>query len=104
MRTVRMPGASKIRDHFLERRKIFAVDGEGRVTLLVVDVQINGVGGNFVLAQRLDDLASFRFGIIAVAALLVAERPERGKRRAADERGVFLDDLLGLGAGDEVVV
>ena len=95
---------AKIRNHFFEIGEIFAVDGERRVALLIVDVKINDVGGNLFLAQSLDDLAGARFGIIAVAALLVAERPERRKRRAAHERGKLLDDFLGLRAGDKVVV
>src|SRR5208282_5892940 len=87
---------AKIRDHLFKMRKIFPIDGEGRVALLIVDVKINDVGGNLFLTQGLDDLASARFGIITVAALLVAERPERRKRRAADERRELLDDFLGF--------
>ena len=99
-----MPCAQKIRDHFFEGWKIFAVDGEGRVALLVVDVQIDGIGGNFFLAERLDDFASLRFGIVTVSALLVAKRPERRKRGSPNKSGVLLDDFLRFRAGDEVIV
>ena len=85
-------------------RKILAVDCEGGVALLIVDVKINGIGRNLFLPQRLDDLSSPRFGVITVAALLVAERPERRKRRAANQRGELLHDFLGLRASDKVIV
>src|SRR5580692_5904539 len=84
--------------------KILPVYSERGVVLLIVDVKINDIAGNLFLTQGLDDLASADFGIITVAALLVAERPERRKRRAADKRGKLLDDFLGFRAGNEVIV
>ena len=95
---------AEVGDHLLEVREIFAIDGERRVALLVVDVEIDHVGGNFLFAKEAHDFTGARFGIVAVAALLVAEAPERRQRRAADERGVFRDDFLRIGAGEEIVV
>src|SRR5208282_4758467 len=85
-------------------RKIVAVDGERSVALLIIDVKINDVGRNLFLAQRLDDLASASFGIIAVAALLVTERPERRKRCAAHKRRELLHDFLGFRTRDKIIV
>src|SRR5580698_3636639 len=84
--------------------EIFAVDGEGRVALLIVDVEINDVGGNLFFAQGLNNFAGARLGIITVAALLIAEGPEGRKRRAANQCGELLDYFLGLRTGDEIVV
>ena len=41
---------------------------------------------------------------VAPAALLIAQRKQRRQRRASGQRGVCSDDLLRLGAVDEVVV
>src|ERR1700688_1987154 len=84
--------------------KIFTVYRERCVALLIVDVKINDIAGNFLLAESLNDLAGARFGIISVAALLVAKRPERRKRRAADKRSELLDDFLGFRAGNKIIV
>src|SRR5262249_61305371 len=45
-----------------------------------------------------------RLRVVAVPALVVAERPERRQRRASGERGVALDHLLRRRTVDEVVV
>src|SRR5579859_5897437 len=95
---------AKIRNHLFEMRKILAIHGKGGVALLIVDVEINGIGGNLFITQRLDDLARPRFWVIAVAALLVAKRPERRKRRAANESGELLHDILRLWTGNEVII
>ncbi len=76
----------------------------GRIALLVVDVEIDYVGGNFLFAKEAHDFTGAGFGVVAVAALLVAEAPERGERRAADQRGVFRDDFLRIGTGEEIIV
>src|SRR6266702_4442864 len=46
-----------------------------RVAMLVIDVEVDDVSGNFLFTKSLDNLADAGLGIIAVAALLVAERP-----------------------------
>ena len=96
--------SAKIRDHFLESREVFPVDRERCVALLIIDIEIDGVGRYFFLAERLDDLPRSRFGIVGIAALLVAECPERRQRRASRHGGVFFDDFLGIWSGNEVVV
>ena len=80
------------------------IDGEGAVLVLVVDVEIDGVGGDMVGAEAVGDLHDAGLGIVAVTRLLEAERPERRQRRRAGEPGVGFDDVFGIGAVDEVVV
>ena len=96
--------SAKIPDHSLESREVFPVDGEGRVALLIIDVEVNGIRWYFFLAKRLDNLARSRFGIVGIAALLIAERPQRRQRRASRHGGVFFDDFFWLGSGKEVVI
>src|SRR5712672_1906212 len=84
--------------------KAFTIDGERSVALLKIDIEIDHVGRNFLGSQGGGNFADACFGKVAVAALLIAEAPERRQRRAADEAGVLLDYFLGVGAGEKIVV
>src|SRR6267378_1665653 len=84
--------------------KAFTIDGEGSVALLEIDIEIDHIGRNFLCPQGRGDFADAGFRVVAVTALLIAETPERRQRRAADEAGVLLDYLLGVGAGEKIVV
>src|SRR6266571_4157103 len=95
---------AEVFDHLLESRKVLAVDGEGAIAVLVVDVEIDDVGRDLFLAEHFRNLADTRFGIVAVAALLIAEGPVRRQRRAANERGELFEDFLRLRSGEKVVV
>ena len=48
--------SAKIPEHSLESREVFPVDGEGRVAQLIIDVEVDGIRGDFFLPKRLDDL------------------------------------------------
>src|ERR1700686_2809318 len=58
---------------------------ERTVVLLVIDVEIDNVRRNFSLAELAGDLVHPCFGIVTVAALLVAEGGQGRKRRAANQ-------------------
>ena len=77
---------------------------KGRFLILVIDVEVDHVGGNSVGAKAIGDFSNLRFGRVAVARLLEAERPQRRQRRRSREIGVALDHLLGRGAVEKVVV
>ena len=62
--------------------------GERGVVLLVVDVQVDDVSGNFLFTEELGNLPDAGFGIVAVAALLVAQCEQRRQRHAPGKRGV----------------
>src|SRR2546422_7997692 len=83
---------AEVFDHLLESRKVLTVDGEGAIAVLIIDIQVDDVGRDLFLAERFRNLADTSFGIVAVAALLIAEGPVRRQRRAADERGELFDD------------
>src|SRR5260370_26030992 len=83
---------------------MLSVDGKRGIPLLVVDVQIKDVRWDFLVSERAGNFADAGLGIVAVATLLIAKRPERRQRCAADERGVFLDDLLRIRAGEKIIV
>ena len=95
---------AQIRNHFLEGGKVLAIDGEGGIALLIVNVQVDDISRDFLVAKGFHNFAGARLGIIAIAALLVTERPEWGQRRSAGQGRVLLDDLFRFGTGDEVVV
>ena len=80
------------------------IDGEGPVLELVVDVEIEHVGGDAVGAETVGDFTYLRLGSVAVARLLESERPQRRQRRESGEIGVAFHDLLRSGAVEEVVV
>ena len=85
-------------------RESFGIDGERSILVLVVDVEIEHVGGNLVGAQTVGDLPHLRFGSVAVARLLESKRPQRRKRRRSGQIGVAFDDLFRSGAIEQVVV
>src|SRR6266704_1991971 len=68
---------AKIRNHLFKAGEIFPVDREGGIVLLIVDVEIDGIGRNLFLSKGFDDLAGPGFGIVGVATLLITERPVR---------------------------
>ena len=80
--------ALQVLDHLVEVREALGIDGEGPV-LLVVDVELDDVGGNVLARSRLA-IRRTRLGVVAVARLLEAERPQRRQRRLAGEPGVAL--------------
>src|SRR5207302_9135326 len=77
---------AKVLDHLLEMRKALAVDREQTVLFMVIDVEINHVGGNVSFTELAGDLAHARFRIVAIAALLVAERKQRRQGRRPYQR------------------
>ncbi len=95
---------AQVVDHGFEVGEARAIDGEGAVAVLVIDIEIDHVGGDVFIAEGLRDLADAGFRKIAVAGLLVAERPERRQRRSSGERGEGGEDALGFGAEEEIIV
>ena len=96
--------AFQIDDHLLERWEALAINGERTVILLVIDIQIDHVSGNLALAEFARDLPHPRFGIVAVAALLISEGKQRRQRRAPDQLREILNHALGIGPVKEVIV
>ena len=64
-------------DHLGEIGKVLGVDGEGAVLVLVVDVEVEGVGGKVVGAETVGYACELGVGEVAIAGLLEAEAPER---------------------------
>ena len=95
---------AEVANHLFEVRKVFAIDGEGAVMILIINVEVNHIGGNFSLAEIASDFSHPRLRIITVTALLKSQRPERRQRRAAHQRGEIFHNLLGMRAVKEVVV
>ena len=75
---------TQVLDHALEIRESFSVHGEGPVVLLVVDIEVEDVGGNLALPELRGNFPNLRLRIVAVAALLKSQREQRRQRSAAD--------------------
>ncbi len=96
--------SAKIGDHLFESGEVLAVDGERGVALLIVDVEIDDVGRDFLVAKGFDNLTRAGLGVIAVAALLITKGPERRQRRTPGQGRVFFDDSFRLRTRNEVIV
>src|ERR1700684_4222399 len=84
--------------------KSSGIDRERTIPVLIVDVEINDVGGNPVGAEAIGDLLDLRFRSVAVARLLEAKRPQRRKRRRSGEVGIAFDYLFRRRAIEKIVV
>ena len=80
------------------------VPRERRVAVLVVDVEPDHIRRDLPLPEVVGDEADLRIGVVAVARLLIAERPARRHRHPAGEIRVALDDVLRRRPVDDVVV
>src|SRR4029077_8338634 len=87
-----------------EIRERFGIDGERPIPVLIVDVEIDDVGRDPVIAKTRSDFPDLRLRSVTVARLLETQRPERGERRFPGEISVGFHDLLRRGAVNEVVV
>src|SRR5258708_11561411 len=94
----------QVGDNLLEVREILAIDSERGVALLVVDVEIDDIRWNSLLAQRGGNFAHAGLGIVAVAALLITQAPERRQGPPADHEGALLVDIFWITAGEKIVV
>ncbi len=95
---------AQIRNHFLRVGKTLVIPGERLVVVLVMNIQPDDVGGNFLLAERVGHQPHAGFGIIAVTALVIAQRPERRQRHPPGQCGVTLNDFFRVRAVDEIII
>src|ERR1700738_3596287 len=96
--------ALHVRDHLLEVRKSFLVYRERSIILLIVDVQIDYVGRNFIRSQTRRNFADSCLGLVTVARLLKTQRPQRRKRRQSGEPGVSAHHLFWIRSVKNVIV
>src|SRR5580700_2467881 len=85
-------------------RKALSIDGEGSVLLLVINVEINHVGRNLPLAKFTSHLPYPRLGVVAVAALLIAQRKQRWKWHSPRQCREIADHPFRIRPVEEVVV
>ena len=78
--------------------------GERLVILHVVDIQVNRIAGNLVLAHLAGQAHHIGFRVVAPFALVVAQRPERGQGRQPGEPRVTRHRVQRIGTGNEVVI
>src|SRR5712692_4549127 len=94
----------KLRDHSGKVGKTIVIYGERAVLLLEVDIQIDDVGGDMIRSQTVCDFDHSRLRRVAVTRLLIAESPERGKRRSPSQPGVRLHYLFRSGSIKNIVI
>ncbi len=95
---------AEVADHFFKRGKLRAVYRERLVFVLIINVQINSVGGNLFVAKGFFDFVDAFFRLVTVARLLEAQRPQRRQFRAAHQRGKVLHDFGRRRPGEKVIV
>ena len=91
-------------DHAWEIGEALRVNRKGPVFFLIINVEIQNVRRDLLLAKRARDLLNARLRSVAVTRLLEPERPEGRKRRASREVRIALDHLLGVESVNEVIV
>src|ERR1700733_11638673 len=84
-----------------ERLRIY---GEWSIFVLIVDVEVDDVGRNFIGAKAISNPTQLRLRSVAVTRLLESERPQRRQRRCSGEVGIAFDDLFGRWPVEKVVV
>src|SRR5205085_617484 len=95
---------AEVANHAFEVRESLAVDGERGIALLVIDVEVENVGGNFVFAESARDFQDPGLRKVAVPRLLETECPERRQGHVPNQRSVGLQNFLGIGTEKKVVV
>src|SRR3984957_1757506 len=93
-----------MRKQFYKRWTVLPVYRERRVSLFVIDIEINCVQRDFLLPISRDNLAPTRFRIIRVTALLEPQGPKWRQRSASDQRGIIGDNLFRLRAGEKIII
>src|SRR5271169_1703681 len=74
---------AQIRYHYLRIRKPIRIPGERFVTVHVMDVEPEAVGGDLLLAEGVSQQPHAGLGIITPPTLVIAERPKRRQRHPA---------------------
>ena len=80
------------------------VHGERPVAILEIDIQPQHIGGQSILLQPRDHIAGLAGGHIAIARLLVTERPLRRERRFARQVGIASDHLGSRRPRDHIII
>src|ERR1700756_3547665 len=85
-------------NHSGEVRKRLLIDGERAVSILVVDVEINRISRDLILAQPVGNLEHALLRHITVAGLLESESPERRKRGRPGQPRIVFENVFGRGS------
>src|ERR1700720_4601735 len=94
----------KLRDHSGKVREALAIYSEGTVLFLVVDIQINNVGGDMIRSQAVCDLDHSRLRGVTVTRLLKPESPDRRKWHGSGQPRVCFYYVLWSRSVKDVVI
>src|SRR5918998_5617055 len=94
---------SEVEGEFVRVGEAFVVPGKDAVAVHVVDVEVDHVARDIVLAEATGNLAHLDLVHVAVAALLVTQRPQGRHRGAASELCVAVQDVPRGRAAEDVV-
>ena len=81
--------------------ELLRVEGEDTVAIHIVDVHPDDIGRNFVFPQFVGNLHDLRIRLVAEAALLIAQCPQRRQLHGAGEVDERLHELPGAVALDD---
>ena len=93
----------EVRDKFLGVREVVGVPGEDPVSVHVIYVEVDHVARNVFLPKGIGDFPNFFFRHVAVATLMVPERPLRRHRGSAGKLGVAPNHVPRFRAAENVV-
>ena len=96
--------APQIGDESRGVREALAIPRERLVAVLVMDIEPDHVGRNPPLAEVAGDEPDPRLRVVAVAALVITERPPGRQRHAPSHVGVALDDAFRIRPVNQVVI
>src|SRR4029077_1545717 len=94
----------KLRDHSGKVRKTFAIYCEGTVLLLVVDIQINNVGGDMIRSQTVCNFDHSRLRGVTVTRLLISKTPDRREWHGSSQPCVSFYYMLRSRSVKDVVI
>ena len=80
------------------------IHGERLVLVLVVNVQVDGIGRNFFVAKSFGDFINALFRFVAVTRLLKSQSPQRRQLRATNQCREVLHDFCRCRAGEHVII
>src|ERR1700680_1018143 len=96
--------ALQVRQQLIEMRKSLGAHGKWTIFVLKIDIQVNHVGWDSVLAQPNRDLAHPLFIVVAISRLLKAQGPQGRKRGEAGKPSISADHSFWVRPIENIVV
>ncbi len=73
-------------------------------TIHVMNIQVDRVTGDLIFTQPGSNFFNLRLRTVAIARLVITQRPKRRQRHPASQPGILLNDILQTRTGKKVIV